>query len=199
VPLADVINNINDPRNGLFLAATVHAYLGKGALAFLKVCFTPFQFNSLLTQLLKTPNPCLEPTDIPTPGENQAVPNTRITLQWILPPDSAVVLNTVPNCRDIRIPLDANRQVLFPTHIVLDYFYGIAALKKWGVHGFAEFLKEYEPFAPAPGQNEEKVAEEITPELVAAQPSKGDIQPAQRLERLKGKNRRREQHDQPDL
>ena len=84
----------------------------------------------------QTPNPILDPTDVPErcqrnvhPGPIVSYPtDSRYTLQWIVTP-SGYVLDNFPNNNDAKF---VNHQLPKPADVLLHYNYGVAAVKQWG-------------------------------------------------------------------
>jgi len=106
----DVIDSINDPRNGLLLATGYHRMLGRGYLAF-----------------LKTPNFALStndvpPSPVPVPGSG---PSGRLTLHYFHQAHTSFV----PQNKDASPPSDLTS---WPPSVITDFVYACAALKKWG-------------------------------------------------------------------
>ncbi|KAK0462194.1 hypothetical protein IW261DRAFT_1348408 [Armillaria novae-zelandiae] len=101
-----ILESIDCDENGIFVTSDLHKMHAKGAIAF-----------------LKTPNFALNPEDIPRVEEGD-IPTSRITLQHIQPPQG---LDRVAQ-RDARITGSGNPPV---SAIILDFVYGVAALKRW--------------------------------------------------------------------
>ncbi|KAI0291859.1 hypothetical protein BC826DRAFT_1186743 [Russula brevipes] len=109
--------DINSTQNGIFLAKTLHARFGKGS-----------------SQFLKTPNFALEPTDIPR-FETGPMPASRVTMQHIIPAGGLFPVPEMDVAADWSGPSA-------PPSMLLDFMYGIAAIKRWAVDGLRQLLDE---------------------------------------------------------
>jgi len=130
------ISGINDIQNGLLLAKTLHAKLAYGSIA-----------------LIKTPNFGLEHADIVRVDRGSAL--NHITLQQLKAPAnfdptrlSALLGMSMPP--NILFEAGANLDILFqgtgtppPSVVILDYMYGVAAFKCWGIEASRETLRKY--------------------------------------------------------
>ncbi|KAK2462242.1 hypothetical protein APHAL10511_005738 [Amanita phalloides] len=134
----DNFNDINDIRNGVFVTNTLHTGL-----------------DSRKAVILKTPNPYLQPRDIPHPDPTDIVHNlsdevsyprhVRYTLQWLIPDKYLEVM--IPNNRDAAFKKHTRKAK--PSDLLLHYNYGTATVKWWGHN--TEVLDQYEfprPKAP---------------------------------------------------
>ncbi|KAK0473584.1 hypothetical protein IW261DRAFT_1503657 [Armillaria novae-zelandiae] len=125
------LESINCVENGIFVRSDLHDKHATGEIAF-----------------LKTPNFALNPEDIPRVGEGD-VPTSRITLQHMKPPQG---LDPVAQ-RDARITGSGNPPI---SAIILDFVYGVAALKCWSKGpDVEEMMRErfeslYESIPPPP-------------------------------------------------
>lgn len=128
---SDVLVDISDIRNGVLLYAGLHGPLGSGAIAFLKVRCHYMHFSSNPSPpFYQTPNFALLSNDIPPSPRPCTNPNGRLTLQIINDADITPVTRMLaPHNQDARPPDDVSG---WPTSIVLDAFYGCAAVAKWG-------------------------------------------------------------------
>ncbi|KAK0502306.1 Fungalysin metallopeptidase-domain-containing protein [Armillaria luteobubalina] len=101
-----ILESMNCVENGVLVRSDLHKKYVHGAIAF-----------------LKTPNFALNPEDIPRVEEGD-VPTSHITLQHIQPPQGRYPVAQ----HDARITDSGNPPV---STIILDYVYGVAALKRW--------------------------------------------------------------------
>ncbi|KAF5384119.1 hypothetical protein D9615_003271 [Tricholomella constricta] len=118
------IEDINDVRNGLYIYEPLHRLLGKGAMAF-----------------LKTPNFAMHdddvpPSPLPIPGPPSASPG-RFILQHFKPPYE-VIETHAPHNQNARLPADMSQ---FPPPIIVDMFYGCAAVLRWGITEAKSFIE----------------------------------------------------------
>ncbi|KAK0473585.1 hypothetical protein IW261DRAFT_1569645 [Armillaria novae-zelandiae] len=149
------LESINCVENGIFVRSDLHDKHATGEIAF-----------------LKTPNFALNPEDIPRVEEGD-VPTIRITLQHIQPPQGRY---TVPQC-DARITGSGNPPV---SAIILDFVYGVAALKRWSRGPDVEkmmrehFEAVYESIAPRPRPSPPEFSDD---DIRDDDPNDGDYEP----------------------
>jgi len=117
----DLLNDINDTRNGILLNTALHPALDKGFIAF-----------------LKTPNFALSVDDIPYQQPHTGSPASRFTLQHLQPSELGVVIPLVaPHNTDARQPEDVSQ---WPVAITADLIYGASALKAWGSAALNDYI-----------------------------------------------------------
>ncbi|KAK0469104.1 uncharacterized protein EV420DRAFT_8520 [Desarmillaria tabescens] len=110
--------NINDIRNGFFVNPLIHTIFDRRYLV-----------------VLVTPNPILQPSDIPPRHQRDIEPDvsyphqSRYTLQWIIAPGSESNLNQIPNNDDATFGSHRSHK---PADLLLHYTYGAAGVKHWG-------------------------------------------------------------------
>ncbi|PVF93481.1 hypothetical protein CPB86DRAFT_829276 [Serendipita vermifera] len=119
----DVIEDIDDLRNGLLILAPLHALLRDGELAF-----------------LKTPNFEMDPEDVPLAHKllparidsNHLYHSSRWTMQYFSDTEGAFQVQhylNVPHNTDLLAPADLTD---WPVDFLFDIIYGCVALKRWG-------------------------------------------------------------------
>ncbi|PVF91666.1 hypothetical protein CPB86DRAFT_878391 [Serendipita vermifera] len=119
----DVIEDIDDLRNGMFILSPLHALLRDGQLAF-----------------LKTPNFAMNPEDVPiahkllpTRIDNKHLHHSsRWTMQYFSDTEGAFQMQhylNVPHNTDLLAPEDLTD---WPADFLFDMLYGCVALKRWG-------------------------------------------------------------------
>jgi len=84
----------------------------------------------------------LNVNDVPygSTGPPENIPASRLTLQVIGNVEDPFFLSTLGNNRDARQPDDVSS---WPPALILDFFYGCAALKEWGPKGFKTLVKKH--------------------------------------------------------
>ncbi|KAJ7505843.1 hypothetical protein B0H11DRAFT_1904416 [Mycena galericulata] len=114
------LTSINEIRNGMLVANTLHPLVDQKKLV-----------------VLKTPNRILTCGDVPTSSNaNQTLPdsveystNPRYTLQWLN--GDPYLQSIFTNNKDAAFKKNAGKSTL-PSPLLLHYNYGVAALKWWG-------------------------------------------------------------------
>jgi len=110
------LTDINDVRNGLLLSLHIHKYFGLGIFGF-----------------LKTPNFALSDDDVPpSPGPicgPQSNTPGRFILQHFIEQPNVAATSSFRHNQNARQPIDMNN---FPPPVLIDMWYGCAALKQWG-------------------------------------------------------------------
>ena len=154
-----MISGIDDVQNGILLTKSLHAGLGRGEVAFIKVRKFHSSFGTLQMQPFQTPNYGLEPNDIKRLDLGPSCTD-HITLQQLVKPkgDDPNHLAWFLEWREARsspadlgcaLCLGAHLDVQFrgspppsqpsqpsqppprPPALILDYAYGVAAFKAW--------------------------------------------------------------------
>lgn len=115
----DVVTDIGDPRNGLLLWRLLHPRIGSGKSAF-----------------IRTPNFAMSTDDVP---QSSPAVESRLTLQHFFEILSDITLQYAPNNKDARLPTDLSQ---WPPAIIVDFMYGAAALKKWGLKAGIDKLRK---------------------------------------------------------
>jgi len=141
------IDSINDIRNGIMLTSGLRRSFGEGGIAF-----------------LKTPNFALDTADVPKVDPVRELGNTelpidgaggRYTLQHFPGVEFTIALLAPANA-DAWIPesLDERER---PSQLLLDFWYGAAALQAWGQDSFQSYIKEHGklPYYPPQGNDED--------------------------------------------
>ncbi|KAI0286045.1 hypothetical protein BGY98DRAFT_1092842 [Russula aff. rugulosa BPL654] len=133
---------VNDVRNGILVASSIHSLLESRRVAF-----------------LKTPNPVLNTDDIPTINDRLFTAGTacpdgeRFTLQFIEVMEDlgrSVVAHSYRVGRDAAFSIDTD--TVKPSGVLLHYNYGSAAVKWWGHH--TDILRSPGPPHPPPPPSE---------------------------------------------
>jgi hypothetical protein len=82
----------------------------------------------LILILFKTPNFAMTVNDVPR--DPPVAVQQRLTLQHLIELPAGLTVQYAPNNTDARLPQDRSQ---WPTDLIIDFLYGSAALKKWGM------------------------------------------------------------------
>ncbi|KAH7886575.1 hypothetical protein F5I97DRAFT_1926900 [Phlebopus sp. FC_14] len=125
--------SINTVENGLLLRSDLHQCLGLGIIAF-----------------MKTPNFAMQCDDVHR-VENDPMPDTRITMQYMEPPTEHELYAPLP-C-DVHMTGTGESS---PPSILLDFMYGAAAVQRWPTDALSQVLKkrfeDFKNISPLPQQ-----------------------------------------------
>ncbi|PVF91668.1 hypothetical protein CPB86DRAFT_878393 [Serendipita vermifera] len=137
----DLIESIDDPRNGLLLTLILHEWLDRSDIA-----------------VIKTPNFAMAPEDVPS---SDRIPTGRRPTKFHCPsrwtlqhftPDVVKDMgrSTLPLYIDLEVPRETDD---WPTDLILNSIYCVAAIKRWGNEGSIAAIRDiiqpqYYPQAP---------------------------------------------------
>ena len=141
-----VIEEINDVRNGLLVAKTLHHRVGKRT-AFLPVRIHPVGRNCMRSYFIQIPNFAMEAGDVATqvrqlrPGQRVQTQDAR---QWIIQhfgANSSVLPLIAPHGAPLFVP--APRYISkWPPESLFCAIYGGTAMRQWLVSGFADIARK---------------------------------------------------------
>ncbi|KAF8586596.1 hypothetical protein K439DRAFT_935439 [Ramaria rubella] len=123
-PTGPDVAGISDVRNSFLLATQLHKSFGAGNWAF-----------------FRTPNFALKTSDVPRQPQLELLPSgaptgadsgpSRLTVHHFVPPDVLVQV-IAPQNKDARFPRTVE-QSRWPPAFLTDFWYGCAALRRWGI------------------------------------------------------------------
>jgi len=118
----DIIEEVNDPRNGFLLSLTLHALVGHGASAF-----------------IQTPNFGLNRSDLPPSPRIVATDHIeRLTLQHFH--DASIQTTTLaPQNEDACLP---ESLADWPPTLITNFVYGYAVVKCWGKKNSIDIIRK---------------------------------------------------------
>ncbi|THH11810.1 hypothetical protein EW146_g7914, partial [Bondarzewia mesenterica] len=136
-----VIDNINDIRNGIFINDCLHHL------------FLHDSINEPLSAILRTPNFAMNVHDVrPSPVDPSTLANPPLTSLIIYQPEFRLTLQhfRLPCLLDVSCGRDGQdarlsvglTQTTMPSVELLDFTYGMAALKTWGLQAFVSYIQD---------------------------------------------------------